>query len=246
MSDAAAPRVAVVTGASRGIGLATALRFAREGWLVATASREPPPPGLGAAHLLHVAADLSLPGDCARAAEEILAGLGGRALGALVNNAGTSPKSGYRERLGLLHSTPAQWREVFELNFHAPVALSRGLAPALAAGQGAIVNVTSIAGHSVHPFAGSAYAASKTALSGLTREMAAELAPLGIRVNAVAPGEIATGMISRDYDPLVARIPMRRMGSADEVASVVFRLCGEDFAYVTGSEVFVTGGQHLF
>ena len=241
-----APRVAVVTGASRGIGLATALRFAREGWLVATASREPPPEGLGEAHLLHTPADLSLPAECERAVAAILSGLGGRPLGALVNNAGMSPKSGHRERLGLLHSGPGQWREVLELNLHAPVAMSRGLAAALAAGQGAIVNITSIAGHAVHPFAGAAYATSKSALSGLTREMAAELAPLGIRVNAVAPGEIATGMISADYDPLVARIPMRRMGTPDEVASVVFRLCGEDFAYVTGSEVFVTGGQHLY
>jgi NAD(P)-dependent dehydrogenase (short-subunit alcohol dehydrogenase family) len=76
--------------------------------------------------------------------------------------------------------------------------------------------------------------------------MAGELAPLGIRVNAVAPGEIETEMISADYEPLIARIPMHRMGTADEVAGVIYRLCDKDFGYVTGSEVFVTGGQHLY
>ena len=74
---------------------------------------------------------------------------------------------------------------------------------------------------------------------------AGELAPLGVRVNAVAPGEIVTEMISAEYEPLVARIPMQRMGTVDEAAGVIFQLCQSDFSYVTGTEVFITGGQHL-
>jgi len=85
---------------------------------------------------------------------------------------------------------------VFQLNFFVPLILSRAFAPALAHGNGAIVNITSIAGHHVHPFAGSAYSTSKAALSALTREMAADFARLGVRVNAVAPGEIETAMLS--------------------------------------------------
>jgi NAD(P)-dependent dehydrogenase (short-subunit alcohol dehydrogenase family) len=75
--------------------------------------------------------------------------------------------------------------------------------------------------------------------------MAVEFAPLGVRVNAVAPGEIATEMISSDYEPLITRIPMHRMGTTAEVAAVIHRLCEPDFGYVTGSEIFVTGGQQL-
>ncbi|MBY0432403.1 MAG: SDR family oxidoreductase, partial [Rhodospirillales bacterium] len=98
----------------------------------------------------------------------------------------------------------------------------------------------------VHPFAGSAYSTSKAALSGLTREMAVELAQLGVRVNAVAPGEIKTEMISAEYESLIPRIPLERMGTTDDVAGTVFQLCSDDFSYVTGTEVFVTGGQHLY
>jgi len=145
---------------------------------------------------------------------------------------------------------------VFQLNLFAPLMLARGFATALArggkqdaevsGGGAAIVNITSIAGHAIHPFAGSAYSTSKAALSALTREMAVEFAELNVRVNAVAPGEIETEMVGDEYEPLVNRIPMRRMGTADEVAATVFQLCNPDFGYVTGTEIFVTGGQHLY
>ena len=108
------------------------------------------------------------------------------------------------------------------------------------------MNITSIAGHGVHPFAGSAYSTSKAALSALTREMAVEFAELNVRVNAVAPGEIETAMIGEEYESLIPRIPLHRMGRPEEVAATVYRLCTEDFGYVTGTEIFVTGGQHLY
>src|SRR5438876_9909610 len=121
--------------------------------------------------------------------------------------------------------------------------LARRLAQPLHRAKWSIVNITSIAGHAIHPFAGSAYSVSKAALSALTREMAVEFAELGVRVNAVAPGEIETAMLGPEYESLIPRIPMHRMGKPEEVASAVFQLFGGDFSYVTGTEIFVTGGQ---
>jgi len=237
----------VLTGASRGIGHATVKRFSDGGWRIVTCSREAVPADCRRdpnwAH--HVTADLAEPAGRTHLIEATHELLDGGPLHALVNNAGVSPKTPFKERLGCLNGELEGWREVFELNLFAPLTLARGFASALRKGRGAIVNVTSIAGHSIHPFAGSAYSISKAALSALTREMAAEFAALGVRVNAVAPGEIETEMIGPEYEPLVARIPMHRMGTTGEVAGVIYQLCGRDFGYVTGTEVFITGGQHL-
>jgi NAD(P)-dependent dehydrogenase (short-subunit alcohol dehydrogenase family) len=247
MADPAA-RILVLTGASRGIGHAAVKRFAAEGWRVVTCSREEVPaecrrdPGWSD----HIVADLAVAAEAERFVEAALARLAGAPVHALVNNAGVSPKTPYKERLGCLNGDLARWHEVFQLNFFTPLSLARGFAGALHAGKGAVVNVTSIAGHAVHPFAGSAYSTSKAALSALTREMAVEFAGMGVRVNAVSPGEIETAMLAPEYENLVPRIPLHRLGTPDEVAGVIFRLCTEDFAYVTGAEIFITGGQHLF
>lgn len=222
-------------------------RFAAEGWRIVTCSREEVPaecrrdPGWSD----HIVADLAEADEAERFVAAALARLGGAPVHALVNNAGVSPKSPLKERLGCLNGDLAAWHQVFQLNFFTPLQLARGFAAALHAGKGAIVNVTSIAGHAVHPFAGSAYSTSKAALSALTREMAVEFAALGVRVNAVSPGEIETAMLAPEYESLVPRIPLHRLGTPDEVAGVVFRLCTEDFGYVTGTEIFITGGQHL-
>ena len=240
--------ILILTGASRGIGHATVKRFSQAGWRILTCSREETPPECRRdPHWTdHVTADLARPEETLRFIEEAKALLENRPVAALVNNAAISPKAGFKERLGCLNGDVAAWREVFELNFFAPLKLARGFAPALARAKGAIVNVTSIAGHRIHPFAGSAYSTSKAALSALTRELAVEFAPLGVRVNALAPGEIETAMIGAEYEALIPRIPMGRMGTAEEVAAVLYRLAGPDFSYVTGTEVFITGGQHLF
>ncbi|MBF0335229.1 MAG: SDR family oxidoreductase [Alphaproteobacteria bacterium] len=241
-------KTVVLTGASRGIGHATVKRFAAEGWRVITCSREDVPAECRRdpnwTH--HIPTDL---GDAASVEvflRDANAILGDGPLNALVNNAGVSPKTPFKERLGVLNGSIEGWKAVFELNFFAPLRLARGFARALHRGKGSIVNITSIAGHYVHPFAGSAYSTSKAALSGLTREMAVEFAQLGVRVNAVAPGEIKTEMISAEYEALIPRIPLDRMGTTEDVAATVFQLCSTDFGYVTGSEIFVTGGQHLY
>ena len=245
------PKTLVLTGASRGIGHATVKRFSAEGWRIITCSREAVPeackrdPNWSA----HIPTDLSDPRSVARFLDAALDLLGEDPLHALVNNAAVSPKTEFKERLGCLNGGIERWREVFELNLFTPLELGRGFAAALTRGAkrggASVVNITSIAGHEIHPFAGSAYSTSKAALSALTREMAVEFAALGVRVNAVAPGEIETEMIGEEYEPLINRIPMHRMGTPDEVANCVFQLCSNDFSYVTGTEIFVTGGQHL-
>ena len=241
-------RTVLLTGASRGIGHATVQRFVREGWRVISCSRDDVPPEcrVPQSRHAHIAADLADPTGVALLVERGNQALAGRPLHALVNNAGVSPKSVTRERLGCLNGDLADWRRVFELNFFTPLALARGFAAALHKGQGTIVNVTSIAGHLIHPFAGSAYSTSKAALSSLTREMAAEFAHLGVRVNAVAPGEIETAMLSPETEVLVPRIPLARLGVPDEVAGTIYYLCSGDARYVTGTEIMITGGQHLF
>jgi NAD(P)-dependent dehydrogenase (short-subunit alcohol dehydrogenase family) len=241
-------KTVLLTGASRGIGHATVKRFSDAGWRVITSSRDPVPPECkrDPNWTQHVTADLSQTQAVEGFVGAVLQELGDAPLHALINNAGVSPKTPFKERLGCLNGDLAEWRSVFQLNFFTPVMLARGLAGPLTRGKGTIVNVTSIAGHAVHPFAGSAYSTSKAALSALTREMAAEFAELGIRVNAVAPGEIVTAMLSPETEVLLPRIPLRRLGTPEDVAATIFYLCSPDSAYVTGTEIFVTGGQHLY
>jgi NAD(P)-dependent dehydrogenase (short-subunit alcohol dehydrogenase family) len=238
----------LLTGASRGIGHATVQRFSAAGWRVVTASREDVPADCRRdpnwSH--HVPADLADPDAVEGFVAAVSEYLGGDALHALVNNAGVSPKTPFKERLGCLNGDIRGWQAVFQLNFFTPLMLARGFAAQLARGKGAIVNVTSIAGHAVHPFAGSAYSTSKAALSGLTREMAVEFAQLGVRVNAVAPGEIETAMLSPETEVLIPRIPLHRLGTPEDVAASIYYLCSDESAYVTGTEIFVTGGQHLY
>ncbi len=240
-------RTVVVTGASRGIGHYTARLFLERGWRIITCSRDDAPPECGRDRnwTCHIPTDLADPESVAQFVDMVNEVLGSGPLHGLVNNAGMSPKTPYKERLGCLNGDLDAWKDVFELNFYAPLRLSRGFAAALHRGKGAIVNVTSIAGHIVHPFAGSAYSISKTALSGLTREMANEFAELGVRVNAVAPGEISTEMIQPEYEMLIPRIPMGHMGTPEDVAKSIYFLCSEDSGYVTGTEIWVTGGQHM-
>ncbi len=249
MSESTGRKTLVLTGASRGIGHATVKRFSMEGWRVITCSRQdfaencPWPAGPDD----HIKIDLSDPEDVGSAVADIRHRIEkeGGELHALVNNAGISPKKGENERLNSLETPMHTWRDVFQVNFFAPIMLARGLFKELAAGQGSIVNVTSIAGSRVHPFAGTAYATSKAALSSLTREMAADFGPHGIRVNAIAPGEIDTAILSPGTEKMLDNIPLRRLGTTAEVAETIFFLCSNSASYVTGSEIHINGGQHV-
>ena len=250
MPDQNAPKkTLILTGASRGIGHATVKRFSSAGWRVITCSRhafpEDCPWEMGPED--HIQVDLADLGNTAEAIAEMRERLkaNGSMLNALINNAGISPKGEGGARLGTIDTAMADWQHVFNVNFFAPIMLARGLVEELRAAQGAVVNVTSIAGSRVHPFAGAAYATSKAALSALTREMANDFGPLGVRVNAIAPGEIDTAILSPGTEKLVEHIPLRRLGKPEEVAKVICALCTETSSYVTGAEIHINGGQHV-
>ena len=226
-------KTVIVTGASRGIGHTTAMCFLERGWRIITCSREDTPAECkrDPNWTLHIPTDLGDADSLANFIGKANETLGERPLHALVNNAGMSPKTPYKERLGCLNGDLDAWREVFEINFFATLKLSRGFASAR---------------HAIHPFAGSAYSISKAALSALTRELANEFAALDVRVNAVAPGEIETDMVQPEYEVLIPRIPLARLGTPADVASTIYYLCSDDAGYITGTEIWVTGGQHLF
>ncbi len=241
-------RALLLTGASRGIGHATVKRFSAAGWRVITCSRHPFPENcpweMGPED--HIQVDLAEPGNTTAAISEIKQRLEHGELHALVNNAAISPKADGGARLSSIDTTLDVWRHVFRVNFFAPIMLARGLVEELKAAKGSVVNVTSIAGSRVHPFAGTAYSTSKAALASLTREMANDFGSLGIRVNAIAPGEIDTAILSPGTEKLVAeQIPMHRLGTPDEVAKAIYFLVTEASSYVNGAELHINGGQHV-
>jgi NAD(P)-dependent dehydrogenase (short-subunit alcohol dehydrogenase family) len=240
-------RTLILTGASRGIGHATVKRFSSAGWRVITCSRHPFPEDCPweAGPEDHIQIDLASHQALQAGIAEMRSRLEGGKLSALVNNAGISPKGANGQRLSTLDWDANTWQQVFQVNFFAPIALAHGLLEELKAAGGTVINITSIAGSRVHPYAGSAYATSKAALAALTREMAADFGPLGVRVNAVAPGEIDTDILSPGTEDLVEEIPLRRLGSPEEVASAIYYLCSPQASYVTGTEVQVNGGQHV-
>ena len=248
-ADSNAPkRTLLLTGASRGIGHATVIRFSSAGWRVLTCSRHPFPEQCpwGAGPEDHIQVDLADHKDTARAIDVIRERLDGSGLHALVNNAAISPKGANGARLGSIDTDVDAWSHVFRVNFFAPIMMARGLIDELKSVKGSVVNVTSIAGSRVHPFAGAAYATSKAALAALTREMASDFGRVGVRVNAIAPGEIDTSILSPGTEKIVhEQIPMDRLGTPDEVAKIIYVLCTETSSYVNGAEIHINGGQHV-
>ena len=240
----------ILTGASRGIGHATVKRFSSAGWRVITCSRQPFPENcpweMGPED--HIQVDLADQAYTERAIAEMKERLqdNNSQLNALVNNAAISPKGPDGERLGAIDTGISDWQKVFHVNFFGPIMLARGLLSELESAQGAVVNVTSIVGSRVHPFAGAAYATSKAALASLTREMAHEFGQREVRVNAISPGEIDTAILSPGTERIVEeQIPMRRMGEPEEVAKAIYFLCTEQSSYVNGAELHINGGQHV-
>jgi NAD(P)-dependent dehydrogenase (short-subunit alcohol dehydrogenase family) len=236
-------RVAVVTGAGRGIGLATARRFLAEGWRVAlldidletlTATVD----GL-AGDTLALHCDVADAAEVGAAIRQAAAHFG--RLDALVNNAGTAVFK------PMLETSPEEWARVLAVNLTGPFLTVQAAAPLMAeTGGGAVVNVTSISGLRASTLR-VAYGTSKAALAHLTKQQAVELAGLGIRVNAVAPGPVDTAMAQAVHTPEIRAdyhdaIPLNRYGLESELAEAIFFLCSDAASYVTGQVLAVDGG----
>jgi NAD(P)-dependent dehydrogenase (short-subunit alcohol dehydrogenase family) len=240
-------KIMLLTGASRGIGHATVKVFQERGWRILTVSRQPFSDDCRwpSARDSHIQADLGDLENLKHLVGQVREKLPDGKLHALVNNAGISPK-GIRGRLGVFATDAAIWTHVLNVNLISIALLVRELIPEIEDAQGAIVNVTSIAGSRVHPFAGVAYAASKAGLAALTRELAHEFGARGVRSNAIAPGEIETAILSPGTDELVtAEVPMKRLGDPAEVAETIYFLCSNSASYINGAEIHINGGQHV-
>ena len=239
-------KIIILTGGSRGIGHATSKKFWDDGWTVITFSRSEVAPQCPWSNnkQLHFQVDLENQISLDKSLIDLKKFLDGRPVKALINNAAISPKKPDDTRLGFVDTNLSLWRQVFNVNFFAPIKISQSIIENLKLAKGVIINVTSIASDNVHQFAGPAYATSKAALKSLTREMASDLANEGIRVNAIAPGEIETSMVTpKSKKMLTKNIPMRRFGTPEEVAGVIHSMCSDTFSYVNGTELQINGGQ---
>ncbi len=233
-------RVAIVTGAARGIGLATTRLFLAEGVSVAMVDRDAPEleqAAKGLSDVLALPYDVSKPEEVGAMVAETLKRFG--RIDHLVNNAGVAD-FGPIER-----HTFADWRAVMETNLDGVFLCTQAAIPELRKTRGSIVNIGSISG-----LRGStlrvAYGTSKAAVIHLTRQQAAELGEFGIRVNCVAPGPVRTKLAQVHTPEIVAAyhdaIPLNRYGSEEEIGNVIVFLCSQKASYVTGQTIAVDGG----
>jgi NAD(P)-dependent dehydrogenase (short-subunit alcohol dehydrogenase family) len=238
-------KVALVTGAARGIGLATAKRFLIEGWRVALLDIEAELLRQAVASLANGDNTLALHCDVADAAQvakamDQVAGRFGR-LDALVNNAGVAVFA------PLLETSDADWNRILAVNLSGPFICTKAAVPLLReAGNGAVVNITSISAVRASTLR-SAYGTSKAGLAHLTKQLAVELASLGIRVNGVAPGPVDTAMAKAVHTPEIRAdyhdaIPLNRYGLEEELAEAIFFLSSDRSSYITGQILAVDGG----
>jgi NAD(P)-dependent dehydrogenase (short-subunit alcohol dehydrogenase family) len=240
-------RVAIVTGAAQGIGLGIAKSLGEEGARVVindvqeerlAAARE----ALAGHEVLAVVADVSRREDVKRLVESTVDAYGG--VDILVNNAGVLLNKGFLE-----HSEE-EWNRVVGINLGSVFLCCQAVLPLMIeAGKGAVVNLASIAAfHSTVPH--TAYSASKAAIACLTRDLAYEMAPHGVRVNAVSPGMVATSM-ARDSDQalgksrLVDSIPLGDWGAPSDIGDAVVFLASDRARYIVGQTVTVSGGADL-
>lgn len=234
-------RTALVTGAARGIGLATSRILTDRGWRVAMLDRDAPELTAAAATVpgaLAIHADVSDPVQVDRARAETAAAFG--TLDALVNNAGVADFGPIRG------TTFDRWRTVMQTNLDGPFLMTQAFTDLLADGGGAVVNITSISGVRASTLR-VAYGTSKAALAHLTRQQAAELGEFGIRVNAVAPGPVDTKLALAVHTPDIRAayhdaIPLNRYGGEDEIGRAIAFLVSDEASYVTGQILAVDGG----
>ncbi len=236
-------KVAVVTGAARGIGLAIAKKFIEEGYCVAMIDIDGPELAKADSTLgddtVAIVCDVADPRQVEAAVGEVAARFG--RIDALVNNAGIAVFK------PLLETTHEEWERVLAVNLTGPFLFSQACAPVMLKNSGgSIVNIGSISGLRANTLR-VAYGTSKAALAHLTRQQAAELGNVGIRVNLVAPGPVDTAMaklvhtddIRADYHD---SIPLNRYGLEEEIAAAVWFLCSDAASYINGQSLAVDGG----
>ncbi|WP_050425088.1 SDR family NAD(P)-dependent oxidoreductase [Bradyrhizobium tropiciagri] len=246
-------RVALVTGGARGIGFEIVRRFLADGYQVAFVATkvEHVERALVAfdcpRHQIYAeTTDVTQQNELERFVERVQARWGEIAI--LVNNAGISPKRVDQDTPWLSQTTLQEWARVIDVNLTCPFNLIRLLAPAMiAAGYGRIINIGSLAGRAMPLIAGPHYAASKAGLVGLTRAAARDLAPHGITVNCIAPGRILSDLTGPSGAAVnrsaLSRIPVGRLGTAEEIAHVAAFLVSSMAGFITGATIDVTGGE---
>jgi NAD(P)-dependent dehydrogenase (short-subunit alcohol dehydrogenase family) len=238
-------KVALVTGAARGIGLATAKRFLAEGWRVALLDIEGELLKNVVASLANADDTLALHCDVSDATQVVRAfdqvARRFERLDALVNNAGVAVFT------PLLETSDADWNRILAVNLSGPFICTKAAVPLLReAGHSAVVNITSISAVRASTLR-SAYGTSKAGLAHLTKQLAVELASLGIRVNGVAPGPVDTAMAKAVHTPEIRAdyhdaIPLNRYGLEEELAEAIFFLGSDRSSYITGQILAVDGG----
>ncbi len=238
-------RVALVTGASRGLGRATVARLLERGASVAINVRDPARADSLAREFgdraLAVPGDITGPGVPGAMVAQVVERFG--RLDILVNNAAHALGTRFE------HLTPEEWRLALEVNLTAPFLLTQAALPTMKRQQyGRVVNLSSTAGRMVSTLGGAHYTASKTGLLGLTRAAAKELGRFGITVNAVCPGMIDTELTRETASAerlaeLAQQYPVPRLGTADEVADLICFAASEAAGYITGASLDINGGD---